>query len=209
MPEVTLTGKPYSRFGTPAHTGPYSRLRGNYAQWIGPARQAWEMIVVGPYTVREAATALGMSPTTTWRRAWWYHDWIALNVWEGLTPGPVPHQRGTRAVPRGRPYSLPRDAPDALRNLRSAGCSWNDIIGSTRTIPKCIRDLAVVELDKLVELVELLDNAGYRDLVKRYPALRRDLADAAVLARRSTSSARDVTSSPHMRLPHARGLTGG
>lgn len=177
MPEVRLDG-PYQRIGTPAHTGPYSRLRGNHVQWLGPARQAWEMIVMGNVGVRAAAARLGMSPTTAWRRAWWYEDWIAQPQYYGLEHGPAPHQRGTRAVPNGRPLCLPRDAEHVLRDLRGAGYSLADIIGSRRAVPKCIRDLAAAELAKLADIAERfrqLDAGRRRKLGEWQPALYRDL----------------------------------
>lgn len=171
MPEVTLRG-PYQRIGTPAHTGPYSRLRGNYTQWIGPARQAWEMVIVGPYTVREAAAVLGMSPTTTWRRAWWFEDWIALPRYYGYEPGPVPHQRGTRAVPRGRPICM-HDTAEVIRDLRAAGYTFTDIIGSHRTVPKHIRDHAAEQLAEFRTHLALLDDDKRTELLDRYPARAR------------------------------------
>ena len=185
MPEVWSGRHPYMRLGTPAHTGQYSRLRGNYLLWLEQGRIAWPLIVLRQGSVRTAAAILGVSPTTAWRRAWWYHDWIIINRWAGLQPGPVPHQRGTRAVPNGRPYSLPRDAPELLLNIRGRGYSLADIVGSPRTVPRCVRDLAAVELAELAELAEEFrrdfDLDDRRELAEESPALYRDLMHLAGL----------------------------
>jgi hypothetical protein len=153
--ELHITGHPKSVIGTPAYTGPYSRLRGDHPLWVEQGRRAWEMTIVGPYSVREAAAALGMSTTTTWRRAWWFHDWLVLPRLYGLEPGPVPHQRGTRAVPNGRPISLPMDAHSVFRQLLDAGVTVETIAASWRTIPVCIRNLAIGRMVR-----ERLDEGG-------------------------------------------------
>jgi hypothetical protein len=174
--EVTLAGHPYMRIGTPAHTGPYSRLRGNYALWLEQGATAWPLIVMHQGSVRQAARLLGISPTTAWRRAWWYHDWIVLNHWAGLEPGPVPRQRGTRTVPNGRPTCLPRDAADVLRDIRAAGYTFGDVIGSHRTVPKCIRDLAAERLAEFRALLAELGADERAELLARYPPrVRREL----------------------------------
>jgi len=172
MAEVTLAGHPHMRIGTPAHTGPYSRLRGNYAVWLQQGRQAWEMVIFGPYSVRDAAAILGLSPTTTWRRAWWYEDWIALPTYYGYEPGPVPHQRGTRAVPRGRPVCM-HDTAEVVRQLRAADYTFGDIIESHRTVPKHIRDYAAGQLAEFRAHLALLDDDKRADLLGRYPARAR------------------------------------
>lgn len=177
MPEVRLTGHPYMRIGTPAHTGPYSRLRGNYSLWVQQGAAAWPLIVGGRGSVRQAAKMLGLSPTTAWRRAWWYHDWIVLPGFYGLERGPVPHQRGTRAVPRGRP-TLVHDARDLLRDLQASGYCLADIIGSHRTVPSYVRDLAAEQLAALAPIAEEFPDFTTEErleLAKADPALYRDL----------------------------------
>lgn len=185
MPKVWSSRHPYMRLGTPAHTGPYARLRGNYLRWLEEGAAAWPLIVMGQGSVRQAAGMLGLSPTTAWRRAWWYHDHVVLNRWDGFQPGPVPHQRGTRAVPHGRPYSLPRDAPELLRDIRDRGYSFADIVASQRTVPKCVRDLAAAGLADLAELAEEFRNDfdvnDRRELAEESPALYRDLMHVAGL----------------------------
>jgi hypothetical protein len=180
MAEVTLTDHPYMRIGTPAHTGPYSRLRGNYLQWLEQGAAAWPLIVMGRGSVRQAARMLGLSPTTAWRRAWWFHDYVVLNQWAGLEPGPVPHQRGTRAVPHGRPACLPRDSEDVLRDIRAAGYTFGDIIGSHRTVPKCVRDLAAARLAEFRDVLGAVDDDTRQRLLDRYPPrARTELLDSA------------------------------
>lgn len=140
--EVRLA-QPYSPIGTPAYTGPYNRLRTVLTpRRITEARQAWELIDVRGLSVRQAANALGLSVTTTWRRARWYWDWQLGPVMYGLPLGPPPRQRGTRAVPNGRPCILPLDAHSVLTQLLDAGYTLADIADSHRTVPACIRDMA-------------------------------------------------------------------
>lgn len=177
MPEVRLAGHPYMRIGTPAHTGPYSRLRGNYLVWLEQGAAAWPLIVGGRGSVRQAAQLLGLSPTTAWRRAWWFHDWIVLPGYYGLERGPVPHQRGTRAVPNGRPV-LAHDAREIFRELLDSGYCLADIIGSRRVVPKNIRDLAVEQLAELAPIAEEFPDfttAERLELAREDPALYRDL----------------------------------
>jgi hypothetical protein len=140
--EIRLSGHPRSVIGTPAWRGPYSRLRCNEAVRIEQAAAAWELIEAEGLSVRAAAEVLGLSVTTTWRRARWYADWT-LNTFYGLPLGPKPHQRGTRAVPRGRPVILPLDAPAVFRDLLASGASAETIAASWRTVPVCIRDIAI------------------------------------------------------------------
>jgi hypothetical protein len=166
--EVTLTGHPYMRIGTPAHTGPYSRLRGNYAMWLEQGAAAWPLIVGGQGSVRQAAKLLGVSPTTAWRRAWWFHDWLVLPRWYGLEPGPVPHQRGTRAVPRGRPIAV-YDTAEVVRDIRAAGYTFGDIIDSHRAVPKHIRDYAATQLAEFRTLLVELDDEQRTEILDRYP----------------------------------------
>lgn len=68
----------------------------------------------GGASFRDIGTHLRVSATTAWRRYWWYTDWIALPHYYGLPFGPVPPQRGTRRIPRGRPCIPALDHP-ALR----------------------------------------------------------------------------------------------
>jgi hypothetical protein len=141
--EIGLSGHPRSVIGTPAWRGPYSRLRCNEAARIEQAAAAWELVEVEGLSVRAAADALGLSVTTTWRRARWYADWTLGPMVYGLPWGPKPHQRGTRAVPRGRPVILPLDAPEVFRDLLASGASAETIAASWRTVPVCIRDIAI------------------------------------------------------------------
>jgi hypothetical protein len=143
--EIRLSGRPKSVIGTPAFRGPYSRLRCNEAVRIEQAAAAWELIEAEGMSVRAAADALGLSVTTTWRRARWYGDWT-LNLFYGLPLGPKPHQRGTRAVPRGRPVILPLDAHSIFRELLDAGVSAETIAASWRTVPACVRDIATAHM---------------------------------------------------------------
>lgn len=140
--QLVIAGHPYMRIGTPASTGPYARLRGNHVQWLEQGAAAWDLVIGRRVPVRTAARILGMSATTTWRRACWFEDWIALPRFYGFTPGPVPHQRGTRAVPNGRPISLPMDAEYVLQQILDAGFTLQDVVASRRAVPVCVRDLA-------------------------------------------------------------------
>lgn len=143
--EIWITGHPKSVIGTTAFRGPYSRTRVNEAVRIPQAAKAWELIEGRGMTVRQAAQVLGMSVTTTWRRARWFGDWT-LNSFYGLPLGPKPHQRGTRACPSGRPIVLPVDAHDVFRQLVGAGISVESIAASWRAVPACIRDIAVAHM---------------------------------------------------------------
>jgi hypothetical protein len=138
---------PKSVIGTPQSSGPYARLRVNcVTRWV-EAERAWFLIHAHGRSVREAAQILGLSMTTTWRRAWWYND-ATIGRFYGYPDGPAPHQRGTRAVPRGRPTILPMDADSVLRQLLAAGYSPRDIVASARTVPACVRDLAALLIDE-------------------------------------------------------------
>jgi hypothetical protein len=61
-------------------------------------------------SIRKAAAELGMSPSTAWRRWWFYID-FTLPERYGVKRGRIPPQRGTRACPRGRPYQDVLDGP--------------------------------------------------------------------------------------------------
>lgn len=134
--------RPKSTIGTPASSGPYSRLRLDPIKRYAEAEAAYRLIELGGVSVRQAAEALGMSATTAWRRARWYADWTLGPSVYGLPVGPPPQQRGTRAVPRGRPVILPLDAEDVLRQLLAAGYSYADVAASRRTVPACVRQIA-------------------------------------------------------------------
>lgn len=138
--------RPRSSIGTIASAGPYSRLRLDIVRRYEESFDAWSLIFGGGMSVRKAAAALGMSPTTAWRRAHWFND-QDLNRMYGFPDGPIPQQRGTRAVPRGRPIVLPFDAADVIRELLRQGHSLEDIAASKRTVPACVRDLAARVID--------------------------------------------------------------
>lgn len=139
--QVRLFGHPRSRIGTIATTGPYARLRLDVVKRYQESYAAWVLIIAGGMSVRTAANLLGLSPTTAWRRAWWFAD-QNLNHMYGLPDGPPPRQRGTRLCPRGRPIVLPHDAQFVIDVLLADGYSLEDIAASTRTIPVCVRRLA-------------------------------------------------------------------
>lgn len=170
---VQIRDRPRSRIGTPAHTGPYARLRSNDARRIPQAAAAWDLIERRGLTVRAAAAILGLSTTTTWRRARWYADWTLGPAMYGLPYGPPPHQRGTRAVPRGRPIILPLDAPDVYRQLRAAGLTPETIAADRRTVPECVRDLAHWEMmrERLSpDVLERLESERARIAAARPPS---------------------------------------
>lgn len=172
MAQLRIVGRPYSRIGTPAHTGPYARLRSSDTVRIAEAAEAWRLVNVEKLSIRQAADVLGMSVTTTWRRERWYGDWTLGPDMYGLPYGPYPHQRGTRACPNGRPVILPHDARDVFRQLLDDGVPAYVIAVSWRTVPKCIRDLA----DKyMAEVRERLDEASRA----RLDQLLRDYATKA------------------------------
>lgn len=141
-PRPVRLARPKSSIGTPASTGPYNRLRLDPIKRHAEARAAYELIELGGVSVRQAAETLGMSPTTAWRRARWYWDFAIGPVVYGLPEGPPPQQRGTRAVPRGRPVILPMDARWVIDQLLAAGHTLADIAASKRTVPLCVRELA-------------------------------------------------------------------
>jgi hypothetical protein len=82
--------------------GPYTRLRTNMALKASQGIEVAQLVARGN-SFSQAAAALGLSKTTAWRRYWWWQDWT-LPDYYGKPRGPIPPQRGTRAVPRGRPY---------------------------------------------------------------------------------------------------------
>lgn len=141
-PRRIRLARPKSAIGTPASTGPYTRLRLDPVKQYTEARAAYELIELRGVSVRQAAEALGMSPTTAWRRARWYWDWAIGPTVYGLPHGPPPQQRGTRACPRGRPVILPMDSRWVIDQLLAAGHTLADIAASKRTIPACVRQLA-------------------------------------------------------------------
>jgi len=130
-----------SPIGTPASSGPYARLRVNDVTRYYEAYQAWLLIIIGRRSVRDAARIMGLSPTTAWRRANWFND-MDLNRFYGFPAGPPPRQRGTRAVPRGRPIVLPMDAQFVIDTLLADGFTLEDIVAAKRVIPACVRRIA-------------------------------------------------------------------
>lgn len=134
--------RPKSVLGTPQCTGPYARLRVNEYTRQQQAYRAWRMTELDGMSIRQAAEALGLSVTTTWRRAKWWADYT-LGPMYGLPFGPVPHQRSTRACRRGRPIVLPLDAPAILEQLLAGGLALEEIADAARVLPSCIRQLAV------------------------------------------------------------------
>ena len=140
-PRPVRLARPKSVIGTPASSGPYARLRVNDVIRFREAERAWFLVHGAGMSIRTAASALGLSVTTTWRRERWFND-VTLNAHYGFPAGPPPQQRGTRAVPRGRPIVLPMDSADVIRDLRASGYSLADIAISAHTIPACVRRLA-------------------------------------------------------------------
>lgn len=140
-PRPVRLARPRSSIGTIASTGPYTKLRLDIVRRYSEGYNAWSLIILGGTPVRAAARILGLSPTTAWRRAHWYGD-QNLNRMYGYPDGPIPQQRGTRAVPRGRPIVLPHDAGYVIDVLLADGYTLEDIAASTRTIPACVRRIA-------------------------------------------------------------------
>lgn len=89
------------RYGL-ARGGPYLRLRLDAGVKLTQGYAVVRLVTAG-HSIRSAAAALGMSPSTAWRRYWFAMDWT-LPAYYGREWGPVPPQRGTRACPRGRPW---------------------------------------------------------------------------------------------------------
>jgi hypothetical protein len=83
--------------------GPYPYLRLDLLTKVEQGRAVVQLHLGEHRPIREAARILGLSPTTAWRRYWWYMDWT-LPAHYGKPFGPIPPQRGTRACPKGRPY---------------------------------------------------------------------------------------------------------
>lgn len=85
--------------------GPYTRLRLNLAIKVTQGKEVAALVADGK-SFTEAAAILGLSRTTAWRRYWFFQDWTLPGYYghTGRSAGPVPPQRATRAVPRGRPY---------------------------------------------------------------------------------------------------------
>lgn len=129
---------PKSRLGTPQHTGPYSRLRVDTLTKLEQGHAVFKLLVSGQ-SIRAAARTLGMSRMTAWRRVWFVHDCANGGG------DPIPHQRSTKAVPRGAPWLLPRDADLMLRQLLDSGpeLSADVIFRSVHTVPGCVRAQAL------------------------------------------------------------------
>lgn len=93
----------------PRRGGPVPYLRLDLGVKVTEGLAVAEKVAEGA-SIRQAAADLGMSPTTAWRRLWWFRDW-ALPGYYGRPRGPIPPQRGTRACPNGRPYLPTLDGP--------------------------------------------------------------------------------------------------
>ncbi len=155
---LTLGGRPYARLGTLAQGGPYPRLRLDYFRRMTEGRAAWDLIIGGGVSVRSAARTLGLSPTTAWRRAWWWHDAVILPAWNGYSARrtPIPPQRGTRACPNGRPY-LPYDAADIVRDLVLDQDIDPAVIAASPAMPAYVRRVARrVEAAMMRDLLDLV-----------------------------------------------------
>lgn len=96
---------PVNEFGYPILStgGPYPRLRLCMVVKAQQGAAVEQLVDREGKSFTQAAAILGLSRTTAWRRYWWWHDWT-LPSFYGKPLGPVPPQRATRAVPRGRPY---------------------------------------------------------------------------------------------------------
>ncbi|NUV60657.1 hypothetical protein [Streptomyces sp. CAI-85] len=90
--------------------GPYPHLRLDLGIKVTQGLDVVQLVLGEGRTFREAGAALGLSPTTAWRRFWFALD-LTLPERYGRPPGPIPPQRGTRACPRGRPYLPTLDGP--------------------------------------------------------------------------------------------------
>jgi hypothetical protein len=90
--------------------GPTPYLRLDLAVKVTQACEVHRLREAG-HTFAVIAEATGLSLTTCWRRFWWYRDWTAPAT-AGRPIRRVPPQRGTRAVPRGRPCIPELDHPE-------------------------------------------------------------------------------------------------
>ncbi len=140
-PRIVEPQRPKSRLGTPAHTGPYAKLRLDTTTKLEQGEAVYELLLAG-HSIRSAARSLGLSRMTAWRRAWFLHDFAAGGG------DPVPHQRSTRAVPRGEPWLLPRDAGKLLRQLLDSGpeITPDTVVAAVTTVPRCVRAEAALVL---------------------------------------------------------------
>lgn len=100
--------------------GPYPHLRLSLVTKTEQGLAVAELVLGQGFTFRQAGTQLGLTPTTAWRRYWWFMDW-SLPHRLGVRDGPVPPQRGTRACPRGRPYLPTVDGPGGPRHHLTKG----------------------------------------------------------------------------------------
>ncbi|MGW6924483.1 winged helix-turn-helix domain-containing protein [Streptomyces sp. NPDC054950] len=89
--------------------GPYPHLRVPIDIKATQGAAVLELVTAGA-TIREAATATGLSPSTAWRRMWFVRDWT-LPAYYGIDSKRIPPMRGTRACPRGRPWIPELDGP--------------------------------------------------------------------------------------------------
>lgn len=107
-----------------ARGGPYLRNRLPLERKLDEGREVFAHHVLGETPIRQIAAQLGMSPTTAWRRSWFYIDTVWWPAQRNLPRDHVPPQRGTRACPAGEPPLLDRDAaPRRIRHpLPAARC---------------------------------------------------------------------------------------
>lgn len=107
-----------------ARGGPYLRNRLPAAIKIDQGREVFLRHILGETPIREVAKELGMSPTTAWRRSWFYIDTMWWPLQRDLPRSHIPPQRGTRGCPTGEPPTLNRDAaPRRIRHpLPSTRC---------------------------------------------------------------------------------------
>lgn len=83
--------------------GPYPYLRLDLMTKVEQGQAVHALHLGERRSIRESAEILGLSPTTAWRRFWFFMD-FTLPGYYGKPSGPIPPQRGTRACPNGRPY---------------------------------------------------------------------------------------------------------
>lgn len=95
---------------SPQRGGPYPYLRLDLSTKATQGVAAVELVLGQGLTFRQAATTMGLSVSTCWRRYWWAMDWTLPNQY-GVKAGRLPPMRGTRACPRGRPWIEELDGP--------------------------------------------------------------------------------------------------
>ncbi len=98
--------------------GPTPYLRLDLVVKVEQGRRVFALVGFGGgLSFRAAGERLGLSTTTAWRRYWFLLDWT-LPTSEGRPAGPIPPQRGTRAIPNGRPCRPTRDHPELRQGSR-------------------------------------------------------------------------------------------